>query len=441
VANAYYPRCGVILDALFEDFGDGSGAELHTLAAVPKSVELRRNDHRTADTFRLQLDARAFPFDPRTLRSVRVRVLLGDVGGPTGELSVDEPRFMAFIGFVDTPEMELQDSGAVVTLEGRDYTGVFLDTKWSGAAIDIARPLGEVVEEIVGTVPGTDGLQIGFSPGADATVLSTIIGRTKFATQADDDTWTVLVDLCGRAGLIPVIELDMLLVLTPEDFGVDRATFLASGTFAPNRATLKYGENLVRLRYRRSFVEAKSTQVEVRCFDEASRTTTVVRYPPAPIVTRKKVGADGKVTTETAPILPYYMSGAHTEADLTAQAERIYTEAARQQVEVEVETKEMVDLEHGFDIPRLGNGDRLKVTLGDGLASGIAGMSQAEAVAFLTGGPDPMDEPTAIAVVAAAARAEQLAVEFYVRDCVHRWTLEDGYTFTGTAINYVGLGG
>lgn len=436
-----HPRCGVVLDALLEDFGDGSSGQVVTVEAVPRMAEIRRNDHRSADTVRIELDASRFPFDPRALRSVRVRVLLGDVGSPDGRLAIDDARFMAFIGFVDVPELKMSAAGAVVSLEGRDYTGVFLDTRWSGAAIDIARPLGDVIAEIVGSVPGTDGLVIGYSRGAESLDLPTVIGRTKFSAQSDDDVWTLLCDLCGRAGLIPVIELDMLLILTPADFGVDRATFLSSETFAPNKATFRYGENLVSLRYKRSFIESKSKQVEVRCFDETSRRTTIVRYPEQPLVTRRKVGADGKVTTETAPILPWYVSGAHTEADLLAVAERIYTEAARQQVEIELETREMRDLDDQVDVPILGNGDRVRVTLGDGLASGIAGMSRAEAVAFLTRGRDPMTEATASAIVDACARAEKLAVEFYLREAVHKWTHDDGYTFSATLINYVGSGG
>ncbi|MCI0347512.1 MAG: hypothetical protein L0221_19075, partial [Chloroflexi bacterium] len=373
--HAYYPRAGVILDALFEDFGDGSGETKKTIEARPRAVELRRNDHRTADTFRVELDFRDFPLDPRTLRSVRVRVLLGDVEDPAAELPADEDRFRAFVGFVDVPETTLQEGGEVVTLEGRDYTAVFLDFVWSGVnndgkAIAVNRPLSQVVDDIVATVPGASGVTVVYANGADGLVLADFIGRTKFSAQDGDDAWTVLVDLCGRAGLIPVFVLDELRILD------------AAAVQAGHDATFLYGENLVSLRYKRKFNEARTRQVKVVCWDEQKRTSREALYPTSPILTKKKVDAEGKVTTEAAPILPFYVAGAFTDQALADLAERIYNEAAREQVEGELESREMRDLDDQVDLPLLGNGDRIRLTLGTSLLANIAGMSESEAIQF-----------------------------------------------------------
>ena len=54
--NAFIPRAGVVLDVLLEDYGDGTTGTLHTIECVPRSVEIERNDHRSADTFSLDLD-------------------------------------------------------------------------------------------------------------------------------------------------------------------------------------------------------------------------------------------------------------------------------------------------------------------------------------------------------------------------------------------------
>lgn len=437
--DAYYPRAIAVLDVLLEDFSDGSGSELPAVEAVPRTVEVRCNDHRTADTFRLELDYRDFPFDPRMLRAIHVRIFMGDVEDPAAELTADD-KFWRFAGFVDVPRTQLQDGGEVVTLEGRDYTGPFLDTRWSGAAIDVTGSLSDVVRGIVGTVEGTEGLEIGFSQGAAELVLADLIGRTKFSARAGDDVWTVLVDLCGRAGLIPVIQLDMLLVLKAEDFGVSRQDFMSSGTFTPQKAAFLYGENLTRLEFRRNFVEARTMQIEVRAWDEAKRTARSARFPSDPIIAKKRVSTKGKVTEVAAPILPYFVSGSYTDKALAELAESIYTEAARQQVEGTLETREMVDLDGSADLPGLANGDRITVTLGTALLADIAGMSEAEAVSFLTGGTNPMDPAVAKSIVTAFTRAQKLAVEFYVREATHKWSRDDGYALTVDFINFVGGG-
>lgn len=442
--NAYIPRAGVILDVLLEDYGDGTTGTLHTIECVPRRVEVKRNDHRTADTFSLDLDYQTFPFDPRALRSVRVRVLLGDVGDPGGTLTNDA-EYMAFIGFVDVSEVKMDAGGSVVTLSGRDYTGPFLDTPWSGATIDVARSLGDVVADVVASVPGADGINVGYSMGAEALVMADVLGRTKFAAQANDDTWTVLCDLCGRAGLIPVITLDLLLILTPADFGVNRADFLGTGTMGPNRARFEYGSkvgNLSSLAFKRDATEAKTKQVEVRAFDEKTRTTQTARWPVSPVITRRKVSAEGKVTTEAAPILPYYTSGSYTAAALSDLAKSVYTRAARQQIEARIESRDMRDLD-GADVVQIGNGDRITVTIGTALASSIAGMATSEAVLFLQRGPAPLDANTALALVSAVKSGEGLAREFYVSEARHVWSADagdlGGYTFTATLINTVGM--
>lgn len=443
--NAYIPRAGVVLDVLLEDYGDGTTGTLHTIECVPRSVEIERNDHRSADTFSLDLDYQTFPFDPRAIRSIRVSILLGDVGDPTGQLTDADGSAMAFIGFVDVPEVKMDAGGSVVSLSGRDYTGPFLDTPWSGLAIDVARSLGDVVDGIVSTVPGTEGVRVGYSMGAEALVMADVIGRPKFAAQAGDDTWTVLCDLCGRAGLIPVITLDMLLILTPADFGVSRQTFLGSDTFAPNRARFEYGSkvgNLSSLAFKRDASEAKTKQVEVRAFNEATRTTLIATWPTSPVITRRKVSTEGKVTTEAAPIIPYYVTGSYTQASLTDLAKSVYTRAARQQIEARIVSRDMRDLD-GADIVQIGNGDRITVTIGSALASSIAGMATSEAVLFLQRGPAPLDANTAQALVAAVKSAEGLAREFYVSKAKHKWSCDagdgGGYTFEAVLINTVGL--
>jgi hypothetical protein len=424
--NAYYPRAGVVLECLLEDFGDGSGSETATIEAVPRSVEVRRNDHRTADTFRVELDFRTLPLDPRTMRSIRVHVLLGDVGDAEGALAIDDDRYRAFLGYVDVPETQLSALGETVTLEGRDYTGLFLDAKWSGKAIDVTGPLEGVVRGILETVPGADGIAVVFANASAATVLSGVIGRKKFAPHPGDDTWTVLCDLCGRAGLVPVVVLDEIWIL-------DSVAIQAGKT-----ARFAYGENLSKLTFKRNITEVRTRQIEVRCWDEQARETRTAKYPTSAIVKKKTVSPKGKVTETTAPIYPFYVSGTYTSAQLAALAKTIHDEAARQQIEGDLETMEMVDLDNTVRVPLIGNGDRVVVQLGTALSESIAGMSPAEAVLWLSSGPEALDVVTATGIVNGFTKAQGLSTAFYVKEAAHRWAWDAGYTCNIRFINYVG---
>lgn len=422
-----YPRALVELLLLDEDWGAGT-AQTHSLALIPREVEVHRNDHRTADTARVVLDWRDLPMDPRTVRSAAVRVLLGDVGRPDGQLTDDD---RVFYGFLDASESRRAEDGSAVTLECRDATALALDTRWPGGMIDVDVPLREVVDAVLAVVPGYEQLVVAFSEGVSTAQISAAIGRTKFAPQRDDDVWTVLCDLCGRVGLIPTFVLDVLFILTPGDFGVSRSLYMTAGTISPERAAFTLGEDLTSLTVRRSLVEVRQKQVEVRCWDEMARRATSVRYPREPITTKKTIGADGKVTTVAAPIIPYYVSGSYTEAELLALAERIWTTAAREEIAVTVETHTMA--------PLLGNGARVTVRTASSLAlPGIDGLSQGEAIRVLTSGPKALDEDVAAALVAGYTKAKSLSVEFYAREARHHWTREDGYRLTAELVNYVG---
>jgi len=421
-----YPRCKVALTVLDEDWDAGT-AVTHTIMVTPREVEWERNDARTADTARIVLDYKDFPMDPRIVRSCQVRILCGNA--PTWDGALTEADAVWF-GFLDAPESARDETGATVTLECRDNTALFIDHIWQDGLIDISKGLGDVIAGIVALVPSADGLTVGYSVGVNAAVLATKAGKTKFAPQKNDNAWTVITELCDIVGLVPVVQMDMLLILNSDDFGVDRATFLASDVLTPQTAAFVYGENLSRLVLRRSFKQARQRQIEVRCWDPAKGVATIARYPVAAIVTSKKVSAAGKVTTEQAPILPYFVTGSHTPSDLAALAENIWKQAAREEIEVTATTKEMN--------PQLGNGARVTVTVSPSLVTDVAGLSPGEALAKLTTGPRALAPDVAQAFVSGAQTAGNLAVDFYARNIKHKWSREQGYSCEMTLINYLG---
>lgn len=428
-----YPRCTVAITLLMEDWGAGTSIP-YTLTATPRSVEIVRNDARQADTCTVVLDYRDFPFDPRTYRAGIVQVALGDVGTATGALDVD--KALAFAGCIDTPKTIRAEEGQSVSIECRDFTAYFLDQKWADGAVNVDVDLYTVVYTIMQGVVGATGILLGFSDGCADLVLASQLGRKTWTPTAGDDTWTVLCDLLGRVGLVPVMDADVLLVLAPADFGADRATFIAQNKLVPTGVQLTYGRNVRSLGYLRRFKEARTVQIEVRAYDEAARKVTTARYPTTAIAVKRKVSAKGKVTGTDAPILPFFLSGSYTADQLATIAERTWTEQARQEIELELETAELAD-ENGQAIPTLGNGARLTISINGAVPADIASMTQAQAVAVLSSGDRALARDVATALVASLSAANSLAVQFYVRDIRHSWSREQGYKATITAINYI----
>jgi len=422
---AYYPRCLVVLDVLLEDYADGAPTDTKQIIAVPRKVTIHRNNHREADTAMVELDHRDLPLDPRAIRQARVGVYLADVGDPEVSLTHRDTDKLAFVGLVDEVEAERSDDGSRVRIEARDYTCLFLDHTWSGGSIAIDVPLMEVVDDILRATPGADGVYQEYAQGTAELVLSDVVGKTKWAPRDGDDAWTVLVELCGLVGLVPAFKLDTLFIQTASQVSDTTAGF-------------RWGRDLSRLRMRRKYNEWRTKQVKVICWDEQARESREATYPAEPVVLRQKMGADGKVTTENAPLVSHYVTGSYSTDRLEALARAIYDEGARQQVEGELETREMRDHFDQVDVPRLANGDTVNLRLDNTLRRTIQAMSHGEAVAWLTSGPRGLDSMVAEALVTAVERADQVAVTFYVSKATHRWSADDGYTAELRFINFVG---
>jgi len=410
--TSYHPRARVLLEVLLEDWGDGSTTESYTLDVVPMEVEVARNGPREADTVRVEIGYRDLPLDPRSVRGILVHVFLGDVGSADAELQMDADTRLAFVGVIDEPSTSLEESGEKVTLEGRDLTAFWLDHDWT-ASIDLDQDLPRIVEQMQAAIPGASGLTVEYAYESWALRPADVIGRTVWTPGKGEDAWTVLTQLLGAVGLIPIIELTTLRITTLESWVGTR------------QAVMLYGDNVERLTFRRDLKQARTQRVELTCWDEQARESRVASWPESPAA-RKVVGTDG-VTEDSGAVSRQAMVGSYTVEQLKDLAKATWLERARGEFHGELETREMLDGDGATDLTRLAAGDVLTVTLGKGDPSAFGSMSEAEAVAFLTAGARGLDRSTAQALVASWRRAEDLKPWFYVQQATHRWAASDGY--------------
>lgn len=422
-----YPRAKVVLTLLVEDFAAGAAGPTLTIEATPRSVEWHRNTYREADTFTIELDWRDLPLDTRLVKSCLVAIFCGDAGDALLDVRLYDPTHQVFLGYVDEPQAAFSDTGERLTLKGRDYTAFFLDSTWTGGALDLRLPLSAIVALVVAGTPGALGMAVAFGPFAASAAgvpLSVAVGRSKWSPQPGDDAWTVLSSVCNLAGLVPVVSGSILYIRAAGDVGL----LLGS---------LTWGENLHSLTLTRNLQEWRSKQVEVRCWNPTLRTTLSGVYPPVPLVVGKKLGASGPATE--AGIQTFFIEGAHTPPQLLSLAQAIYQREARDQLKGELETSEMVDPLTMAPLTLLANGDRVMVRWGVQLLSLIEGLTPPEALAALVvAGLDPVVAST---LVAGATAADGLASTFYVKAARHKWSRDEGYRLVVEFENLVGAGG
>lgn len=435
--GTFYPRCRALLRVLFETFDGGTGDEVFAVDVIPRSAEIERNTFREADTFSMQLDYKDFPFDPRTIRSVLIAIHMGQRldAEPLKRLGLGRSS-RAFIGYVDVPRTTFSDAGEVVAFTGRDYTGIFLDYTWpQKEPINITRPLTLVLGGILQAVPGAEELEFEFSDGAESArfaILSGIVGRTKWTPKGDkDDAWTVISDLLAELGLLPVIELDRLIVKAPGEFSDQHPVFV-------------YGRDIAKLEISRKFNEVRTQQIEVTTWDEQAGETRSAKWPEQQLVIGKKVAPkSGKATPIVAPITTYTVSGSHTQADLLAIAKRVYEDGAREQFEGSLETMEVLGQDASgnvLSITRLGNGDSITVKLGTDAHASITGLTVEEGARVLSDGPDRMDPRVALALARSLRLSDRLQSTFYVKTARHEFGRDTGYKASIDFINFVGVG-
>ncbi len=105
----WYPQACVKLRILPEDFklvSDASLQKPYEIVVVPRNVTINVNDHKTSDSFSMDLDYKTFPFDPRAIRYCGVVVHMQDMESLVkgdGSLNTIAPNDSnaVFAGFVD----------------------------------------------------------------------------------------------------------------------------------------------------------------------------------------------------------------------------------------------------------------------------------------------------------------------------------------------------
>ena len=162
-----------------------------TITRVPKSASVEIPAIRKAGTFKLTFDFRDLPIDPRTVRSVGIEIFMDSVlarefaDGVTqvnpaqgnrssimspaqrGSLLVPSVGNMVMKGLADGWHVAHTSRGSTVTIEGRDLTGMFLNTPITYELVGdcpLDQPIDKVVAWIVDKLPWSEKVQVRAAP-------------------------------------------------------------------------------------------------------------------------------------------------------------------------------------------------------------------------------------------------------------------------------------
>ncbi len=421
----FRPRALVVVVALLDDQIPASTGVPTGWTMIPRMCEYSRNTARKADTATVELDFRDFPLDPRAIKDILITIHVENALDPNLPMI---PTFLnrRFVGLVDKQETTLSSSGEMVRMEARDYTGIWLDTKLQkGTVINLLQPLSAIVAQLqlltTPTLPPaifTDPASAAFMPGVTK-------GKTTLTVEKES-AWDLLSRLTQLYGLLPVFDLDVLVIRTAARSGIARRRMV-------------YGQNVSSLAFHRSLTRApESRRITVRSWDPVKGVPVEGFFQPPNL--RSKLGEKGSPKIQITEI-GYNVHGAYTPGDLILIAKRIYDEQQGEKIEGTLETRDLVDsgFPVGASLLGLANGDTLTIKLGRDLKSSIEGMSPPEAIAFLSNvtRPNALNPLAAAALVTAWTSAGTLATDFYVKAARHSWSAADGYTMSCEFINFL----
>ncbi len=281
----------------------GAADDLTVIGSIqPVNASIERNGLTAPDACNVTLNYTDAPFDPRTIRSCGVELLIGvippdqfqqgiELGQTRGDGSLvstigdqaDGSIYGAtrFVGFVDEWTVKYSGDGDTVTLECRDMSAPLRDLKLNpGESIDLSLPLTDGIQRLLDSVsPTTAGVVVRWQGEGDPPVPADAApgrrrarrGRVARRNRSGDEEmtmWEHIVDTCVATGTVPLVR--------DFDVVVSEARTLFSTSDA---LRMVYGQNLEDLEFTRRMGGIKVPTIEVRAWDPVIGRTRWARYP------------------------------------------------------------------------------------------------------------------------------------------------------------------
>ena len=334
----------------------GQDAYSFRKVVIPISCDVEIPNIRSAGKFKVRMNYRDVPFDPRVFSAVAVTIRFGTVAASqsarfaTGSalLQPDPTQFAGvMVGVADTAFVEHTDTGSFIELEGRDLRGILSDSKAPAAVfskLDLRKNIKDVVGQILDQHPfGSyfksiikidpmdfpNGVPSPYASGDATRVQLGADGKGSTASPPAEEVsfWDLIVNYCYVCGVVPYFtttrsqSAESRLIIQPlrtyyeqesgpsTPFYVGLPRTLADGRTISVRE-LMYGRDIARLSFERKFQGSKGRGIRVVCLNTSSKQRGTqklleVTRPQGLIVPKNKA----KLTGATKEQIPRIQAG------------------------------------------------------------------------------------------------------------------------------------
>ena len=425
---------------------------------IPKNVEVEINSINEADTFKMELDYKAFPFDPRTIRALGITIHMEDVESIFDKRGVQKmitpsKENEVFTGFADENRISFNDDSRTVSIDGRDFTALLIDQKFFAPPPNLTLKLDVLIKELIDLVRGAESIAIENRTGEELPVPSSIlIDLNKFSgkknSRKGDSVWHVIQSILRKLALKGYIDGDKFVIDKPSNSYTGRKGF----------TQFVYGLNLKTLEFKRKIGRFRGVNIKavgLSFEDKALITAQIPKEATDPeLITRfgnkniqvRKLSSDGKpLPPEDAPFLTFPVSNVKDKAHLIKVSEQIFYEYSRQQLEGRLTTREMVLPERVFDdgVPTneirkidfsaIKNGTPLEIFMSQDDMKEVSELSTInEKKKYLI---NRFYEPSV--AEALAKSMNRISTPFLVRSVIFRIDSEDGFTMDVDFLNII----
>lgn len=441
VQSVYYPQCLCTLGVVFETFGDPKAPV--AIPVVPIDASVFINSYREADTFSVTFDASGLPVSPELIRAGAVELYFFQQRGigqyPQGVVASDDDILdglsPTIVGLFDEVSVAYDDGGRWVSIEGTDYTSLFLAKKWGTKGkkglrtkrVPSGRPLDKVLQLIIDEVESAEVMQLSVEP---PDLKMPTVGRSEgrctrkgLPVRDKDNYWDVMYDLAVRYGFILFVRGDKVVLTQPKTYvaGKSETRFMA------------WGRNLTSLRMSRKISKVTVPVIEVRSWDEKEKKIVKGRYPK-----NRRIKPVTGLGTERDEIRVMHINGVRSTKRLEQIAENAYNLLARAEHEIEIETMDLKDLK-GNDLLELAAGDAVSIGLEPYTSDMLEGMNTGQRYQRLR--DLNYDDDVARTIASTFDTINIFKKPFRLKEASLDWSASDGLSISAVLQNFINVSG
>ena len=440
--RTYYPRCVVQIALQMETYED----ETKTIVfnTEPLDLNIVRNSYNQADSFSMTFDAKDMPISPSIIRGGNVSVRVFDNEGNTAGNSVAIPlggqlTQPTFSGVIDDVDMNFDKGGQTVTVQGQDYTVLFLEKRYvdsnqkgqgrrrSRRRLINNKRIDEFMEQMI--KEADKGVNLKFVNETGITNLP-VVGkgssktnkRRGYPVKKDSSFWDIMYEVAALHGFIIFVRNTEIVLARPLKVQKGKKRPLYS---------LTWGNNISSINISRKMGRQKTPRIKCVCYNDESKETLEAVFPQ-----RNQIATTG-VGTNYNEIVVKRIFGIKDSIHLKRIAENWYNILARSEQTARVSTMDMLD-DGGRSLLDVGTGDLMEIHFSPFNKEHLDNMEgTAQKASFLRSRGLP---GRAAGIL---AQHTELLTSFkrdmYIRSATIQWSISSGFSLDVELINTVSI--